>query len=985
MTNRQPRLPSSLKLGGLMVRCVVAVALVYGAVKGCGAWWYRAELTRAERELASRDPAGANRRLQRLSARWPGLAEVEYLLGASEAALGHVDLALAAWSRVPRGSPIADQAALEQGRLALEHGRLAIAEECVAPYASDTGERGQLAARLVDQLDLLSGRPHTILRRLERRWKLALDRAGLLCQYWELTGPFPLRQVREALDRMAQEAPDDDRVWLGQAHVAIAMGRYDQADLMLQRCDSRRLNDKDVLRCRLNWALAAGRLDRAMSAASRLSASSFTPAEIALVMARLAALRGDVAAERTALLRRVELAPGDPAAWERLAELAARAGLLERVTWFRNRKSEVNRTREEFRRLMGAAKAGDLSKAAEIARTAELLGRHFEARGWWTISVVQNPEDQQARAALDRLSRPDAVSPPANEMLVDIIGGGNERPTPTAVSNTQALIIPTFRDVTKSAGLRFVYDNDPTPLRRLPETMAGGVGLIDYDGDGWLDVYAVQGGKLLAGDPVLSEQKQGDRLFRNNSDGSFEDVTAAAGLMALRGGYGHGVAVGDYDNDGHPDLFITRWRSYALYRNKGDGTFEDATVRAGLDGPHDWPTSAAFSDLDGDGDLDLFVCHYLEWDPQSSRPCPNPDRPKSYLYCVPRGFRAEADHAFRNDGGRFVDVTQEAGIVDRDGRGLGVIIADLDDDGRPDIFVANDMTANYLFRNRGGCRFEEVGESAGVASSGEGGYQAGMGIACGDLDGDGRPDLAVTNFYGESTSLFINLGRGLFADRTSAAGLRAPSRSVLGFGASFLDANNDGRLDLATANGHVNDYRPAVPYAMPAQLFLGDGAGRLADVSNSAGPCWQVPRVARGMAAGDLDNDGRLDLVIVAEQEPLVYFRNQGPAGHFITFKLEGTAPGSNRDAVGARVTLTAGGRRQVVSRIGGGSFLSASDDRLHFGLGEMTSFEEVEVRWPSGAVDRHTGLAVDTAHRLKEGQTRASALPGWRPQPTAP
>lgn len=231
------------------------------------------------------------------------------------------------------------------------------------------------------------------------------------------------------------------------------------------------------------------------------------------------------------------------------------------------------------------------------------------------------------------------------------------------------------------------------------------------------------------------------------------------------------------------------------------------------------------------------------------------------------------------------------------------MIADLNDDHSPDIFVANDMTANFLFRSIGSFRFEEVGETAGVASSGEGGYQAGMGIACGDLNGDEKPDLAVTNFHGESTSLFLNQGGGFFADRTAASGLKVPSRYVLGFGAGFLDVNNDGRLDLATINGHVNDYRPAIPYAMPAQLFLGDGGGRLTVVSerSAAGACWQVPHVGRGMAMGDVDNDGRLDLLFVAEGEPLVYLHNQGPAGHFITLALSGKAPGSNRDATGAR------------------------------------------------------------------------------------
>ena len=429
-----------------------------------------------------------------------------------------------------------------------------------------------------------------------------------------------------------------------------------------------------------------------------------------------------------------------------------------------------------------------------------------------------------------------------------------------------------------------------------------------------------------------------------------------------------------------PTFSLRRWRSYALYRNRGNGTFDDATDLAGLSGPRDWPTSAAFGDLDGDGDLDLYVCHYTDWDPERTAPCPHPSDPARHGYCVPRGLGSMPDHVFRNDGGRFVDVSACAGVcsADRDGRGLGVVIADFDGDGRSDVYVANDMTANFLFHSLGDFRFEEIGESAGVASGGEGGYQAGMGVACGDSNGDGRPELAVTNFYGESTSLFVNLGGGLFGDRTAASGLAAPTRYVLGFGASFLDADNDGRLDLAQSNGHVNDNRPAMPYAMTAQLFFGDGFGRFVDVSPRAGEPWQVPRVGRGLAVGDLDNDGRLDLLVVADRENLAYLHNLGPAGHFVVVGLEGRTPGSNCDAVGARVTLTAGSHRQVAERIGGGSFLSAGEHRLHFGLGAETEIDDLEVRWPSGHIDHFTGLAVDTGYRLREGQMHASPLPGW-------
>ena len=323
-------------------------------------------------------------------------------------------------------------------------------------------------------------------------------------------------------------------------------------------------------------------------------------------------------------------------------------------------------------------------------------------------------------------------------------------------------------------------------------------------------------------------------------------------------------------------------------------------------------------------------------------------------------------------------MTAEAGVVDRDGRGLGVLAADLDGDGRVDVFVANDTTANFLFRNRGGFRFEEAAEAAGVASSAEGTYQASMGIACGDLDGDGTIDLAKTNFYGESMTFYRGLGRGMYADATAEINLATPTRQSLGFGTAFLDADNDGDLDLVAANGHVNDLRPEAAWKMPAQLFLGAGGRGLMEVTDRAGAPWRVPRLARGLAVGDLDNDGRVDLLIVSQDLPLAYFHNRTAGGHSLTLRLVGT--GSNRDAVGARVVVTAGVRRRVALRFGGGSFQSSSDPRLHVGLGAADRAESVEVTWPSGHVDRHAGLAADTGYTLTEGRTDPSPLAGFAP-----
>ena len=956
---------------------VFALALGLGLFWGFTAWRYRAELSAARRDEAAGRFDEARQRLARLSARWPGRDEVEYPLGTCEAALGHVADALDAWGRIPDGSPFRVRAALERARLALTHGRLAAAESSLARVLDEPGAAGDEASKLAQQLDLFSGRSDRIAGRIERRWRSSADQAGQLRAHWLFgTQPLPFGPVGEALDRFALEAPDDDRVWLGRADLTIRSGRHDEADAWLTKCEGRRPDDPDVRKVRLFWALESGNIDAAVRVLKHLPANRFPPEEVAALASRFAALRGDEPAERAALRRRVELKPGDAAAWERLADMAARDGAagVEFLREARRRKADLDAASDQYRMLMNAVAAGNQTDFAALARAAEALSRRFEAESWWSLRARQRPDDPEARAALRRVARPRPAPPlPANQTLADLIA------VPNTVANRPAVAprrdVPAFRDDAAAAGLRFTYVNDESPLRRLPESIGGGLGLIDYDGDGWLDVYAVQGGKFPP--PAGPNGLGGDRLFHNRRDGTFEDATDRAGIAAFSRGYGHGVAVGDYDNDGRPDLFITRWRSYALYHNRGDGSFEDATDRAGLGGARGWPTSAAFADLDGDGDLDLYVCHYLHWDADRSAPCLDPDHPGGHVYCVPRAFEAEADHVFRNDGGRFVDVTEEAGIIDLDGRGLGVVVADLDGDAKPEIFVANDMTANLLYQNLGGFRFEEVGLASGVASNAGGGYQAGMGIACGDVDGDGRPDLAVTNFYGESVTLYRNLGGGLFADRTGAAGLAAPTRYQLGFGTSFFDADNDGRLDLAVANGHVNDYRPSIPYAMPAQLFLGAGGGRFTDASASAGACWSAPRVGRGLAVGDLDNDGRDDVLILSQNGPLAYFHNLGPAGRRITLQLEGTK--SNRDGVGAVVRVSAGGVTQTLWRLGGGSFLSASDGRVRVGLGPRgaSPLFAVEVIWPSGRIDHHNGLTAG-AFKLIEGDPRPHSLNCW-------
>ena len=967
------------------------VILMFGlGVGSLGLWAYckfedrrfRQELLQAQRDFGARRIGVAHARLARLAARRPGVGEVEYWLGSCEMIRGHDAAALAAWARVPEKSKEAPLAVLSRGRLGLETGRYQLAEETLTRASREPGEIGQEGRRLLGRLYWMMGRRDEQRLLMQGDAEQLADPSEVLrSQYMIDHDLYPMTFMELTLERARKANPTDDRVWLALADLARRKGQFDDAGQWLARCERARPQDPAVWRARLEWALSAGRPDELARAARHLPGSDFTQAQVLRLRAWLSARRGDRRAERAALEELVTLEPSESAAWERLADLVAQDGEVEHVAELRQKKAASDAAHDRYRTLINVS---DLAPhAVELAHAAERVGRWFDAKAWWQLAARgDSAVEPESVAALARLAQAEPPAQPASSVLLDLLGPVHEGAEARA-SRAGGIAVPTFREAAAQRGLAFIFNNGQTPQRQLPETTSGGVAVLDFDGDGWLDVYALQGGPFP---PATQQPPFGDRLYRNRGDGTFEDVTATSGLAGLPGGYGHGAAVGDYDNDGRPDLFVTRWRSYALYHNLGGGRFQDVTARAGFAGERDWPTSAAWADLDNDGDLDLYVCHYLKWDAQDPPLCKKSgDAGAEYVYCDPRPFASQPDHVFRNDGGRFVDVTAEAGLVDPNGRGLGVLAADLDEDGKIDLFVANDTTANYFFQNQGGFRFVERGIESGLATSATGGNLAGMGIACGDFDGDGRLDVAVTNFYEESTTLYHNHGGGLFSDRALETGLAGPTRYVLGFGLAALDANNDGLLDLVQANGHVADYRPRTPYAMPPQLFLGTKAHKLIDVSDRAGPDWKTLRLGRGLAVGDFDNDGRVDVLMVCGNAPLALFHNEFGAGtsqtskhadHFLTLSLEGTF--SNRDAVGARVSVTVSGGTQVSTRFGGGSFLSAGDARLHFGLGHARTVDRVEVWWPSGRHDRYSGLAADTGYKVREGSPVAGRLAGF-------
>jgi predicted Zn-dependent protease len=922
---------------------------------------FRAELKQAESDLAAGRVLAARGRLADLAARRPDDGEVAYYFGRCEEARNAPDAARAAWGRVPADSPFATKAAIARASSLLDAGQLGKAEAILEALPRRDGPDPGEIRQTLELVYRFQGRMDAVRNLIIESWNSASDPSAILRRLFVLDrAQYPAEMIRKFF---AESDPEDDRVWLAKANRAILTGQTDLAESLLDGCKKRRPGDRAIWRSCLDLARSVGDTEAAFRAMEHLPSRLFSQAERHRLRAWLLGRLGDRRREQEALADLVALDPGDTASWDRLAELALSRGDTPDAEHCRRRKAEVMALKALYAKLVD--RDDRVERADELARLANALGRKEEARGW---SLVRD-----GRGGQESLEDPERREPNRSTLAEVLADFRPAKPSSEVTKRGIESTVPEFRDDANAVNLNFVYDNGRTSRRPSPpEAMGGGVGLLDFDNDGWLDVYLVQGGPFPAGQ---SASQDGDRLFRNKRDGTFEDVTERSGLAALSHGYGHGVTVGDYDNDGHPDLFVTRWRSYALYRNKGDGTFEDATLRAGLGGDRDWPTSAAFADLDRDGDLDLYVCHYLKYDENNPRRCSHPDSPAKHD-CNPLDFDALPDHVFRNDAGRFVDTTAAAGLFETAGRGLGVVAADFDGDDLIDLYVANDMSANYLYRNRGGFKFEEIGVVAGAAASAEGGYKAGMGIACGDLDGDGKIDLAVTNYYGESTTYFRNLGGGMFADHSSAIGMAAPTRLLLGFGIAFVDFDNDGRLDVISANGHVIDPRPRFPWMMPLQILMMNPRGHLVDVSDRAGTLFQPNHLGRGLAAGDLDNDGRIDALAVCQNEPVVYLHNKtgrDSTGHFLMLRLEGTQ--SNRDAIGATVTVRCGQRQWVASRYGGGSYQSAHDPRFHFGLGPASEIDAVEVKWPSGRIDRYAHLRADSGYRIREGQPDAVRL----------
>ncbi|HVK17600.1 MAG TPA: CRTAC1 family protein [Fimbriiglobus sp.] len=533
--------------------------------------------------------------------------------------------------------------------------------------------------------------------------------------------------------------------------------------------------------------------------------------------------------------------------------------------------------------------------------------------------------------------------------------------------------VPWFVDVADAAGAHFRHFDSATPHHYIQETMGSGVAWIDYDADGWPDLFCVQNCPVR---PTPAGPAPTSRMYRNNRNGTFADVTEAVGLA--RSGYGMGAAVGDFDSDGFDDLLVTYLGGVVLYHNEPDGRggrrFVDVTERSGLRNPH-WATSAAWGDIDGDARLDLYVCNYCEVDLDRYPVCKD-QRTGDVMVCMPSNFASTTHRLYRNDGGgRFTDVSGPSGVAAASpSPGLAVAMCDLDEDGRTDIFVANDMRPAYLFHNSGGGRFTERALLAGCGLGPDGSLVAGMCVAIADVDGSGRPSVFVTNFEKKPNVLYLNRGGLRFHDVSMPSGLGGPSIPRLGFGAEFLDADLDGRPDLAVANGHIHRASRkvlGVPFAQPALFFLGDGRGKFRDVSALAGQYFREERVGRGLAVADFDNDGRPDVAVNHNGGPLALLHNRTEtANGWLRLDLIGDGAKSNRNAIGARVEVAAGGVRQVRFVVGGGSYLSASDRRVLVGLGPADRADRIVVVWPSGRRQEFRDLPGRLGYRLTEGES---------------
>jgi enediyne biosynthesis protein E4 len=523
-----------------------------------------------------------------------------------------------------------------------------------------------------------------------------------------------------------------------------------------------------------------------------------------------------------------------------------------------------------------------------------------------------------------------------------------------------------FTDIRKAAGIEFVQDSTQTEEKYYLETMGTGVAWIDYDQDGLMDIYFLQS---AATDAYKPSHPLRSVLYHNNGDGTFTDVTEKA-RVGGEGHYGQGVAVGDFDNDGYPDIYVTGYDRAILYRNNGDGTFTDVTAKAGVADEGAWSSSAGWFDFDKDGWLDLLVTNYIDWSPKNNLWC-GEHKPGYRSYCNPNNYRGQKTTLLHNNhDGTFTDVSEKSGVGKPESKGMSMVLADLNNDGWPDVAVANDTWPNFLFENNHDGTFNDVSLISGLAASEDGRYEAGMGIDAADVDGDGNLDIYITHLDFELNRLYHNNGDGTFTDATYSSGIGNKAILLSGVAAKFMDYDNDGWPDILQANGAMLDnvqlYHSLVSYKEPLLMFRNLGHGKFEKVSESLGPDFNRPMAGRGLATADFFNDGQVGIAVNCRGESPLLLRNEGTSNHWLEVLLIGTK--SNRDGIGSLLKLSSGGVVQVDQSKGGTSYMSASDPRIHFGLGKRNRIDSLQIMWPSGQIDKLVNVPVDTIVAVKEG-----------------
>jgi tetratricopeptide (TPR) repeat protein len=961
-----------------------------GVVCGCVAIWFlllressSQLLEKGRLALDRRDFAGAQRHAEAILTRNPQSGQALLLAAVAATNQREFPQVLDYCGRVADdGSPTAVEARCIAGELLLVnlHDASAAREQFRRATAQEAD--GLLANRRLAYLEGLgnggwSATPYRIaLIRAGAVNSALLEALGTVADTWEHA---------DTLERFRQTRPDDPIVLTALARLARRQGRPAEALSWLRRAlqaDAQWMG----AHVELGSVLLEGELaDEFVRWHAALPSNADEHPEIWAIQGRYAQMRNENPVAARCFAEALRRDPNHPLANYQLGHVLTALGHPQRATPFLDRAN----TLEQYLRALEGTTGLASPEMIKTAALAEELSLFWEAYGWCRLVLQQHGHTAEVLPAKEILAR---VAPRLREIPTSraaaeayLAAGLDLAAYPLPDWPLEPLRVAaapvdgpggrrvTFEDRSGAAGLEFTYFNGGNPredgMKEMYEFTGGGVAVLDFDGDGWPDLYLTQGTFW----PVERDRSSGpvDRLFRNLGDGRFEEVTRSAELA--ESGFGQGVTVGDFNNDGFADLYVGNIGGNRLYQNNGDGTFTDVTQRADVAGQH-WTTSCLIADLNGDTWPDIYVVNYLAGDDLFTRICGNQ---AGRTLCLPHYFPGAQDQLYLSRGdGTFENVTQEAGIVKTDGRGMGIVAADFAGRGALDLFVANDLAANFFFVNQAGGSsgrplFADQARLNGLAANRDGRYEACMGVAIGDSDGSGRLDLFVTNFFQESNTLYLQQPGGFFEDATHRAGLATPSLSLLGFGTQFLDADLDGDLDLIVTNGHVDDARSiGHPYQMPPQFFenVGEGRFRLGDAA-ALGPYFQGNYLGRGMARLDWNRDGKEDVVISHLDAPAALLTNttEDP-GRFLALKL--VAVRTARDAIGATATVTAGGRTWIRQLTAGDGYQASNQRLLTFGLGDAQRVDKLAIQWPSGVTQEFTDLPVDVELLAVEERT---------------